>query len=63
MGHSLGLDHNETGLMTPSETNPYRSQNVRMDDINKIISYPLKGDINSENNNHAGTGTLTKEII
>ena len=59
MGHTLGLDHNETGLMTPSETDPYRSQEVRTDDINKIIYYPLKGDVNSENNNHAGKGTLT----
>lgn len=55
MGHSLGLDHNETGLMTPGETNPYRSKKVRMDDINKIIYYPLKGDVNGA----AGEGILT----
>lgn len=47
MGHTLGLDHNETGLMAPSETDPYRSETVRKDDINKMIQYPLKGKVNS----------------
>ncbi|MBR5971241.1 MAG: hypothetical protein IK017_01135 [Paludibacteraceae bacterium] len=35
MGHTLGLDHNETGLMTPSETDPYRTLEIKTDDINK----------------------------
>jgi RHS repeat-associated protein len=58
VGHSLGLVHSSSGLMTPSSTDSHRSQNVRTGDVKDMITYPLKEKQNSENGNPAGKGTV-----
>ncbi len=58
IGHSLGLNHSRTGLMTPAENDPDRSQEIKPKDIIKIIENPLKNEINRKNGNHR-EGVLT----
>lgn len=58
VGHTLGLTHSTSGLMTPSASDPNRTHEIGSDDLENMISYPLKGKTNSENGNVAGKGTL-----
>jgi hypothetical protein len=63
MGHTLGLDHNTNGLMTPSSTDPSRSTNIQKSDIKDMISYPLKNKVNGDYGSDgswtdAGKGTV-----
>lgn len=63
VGHSLGLVHSSKGLMTPAASDPNRSNSVNKSDVKDMISYPLKGKVNSETNasgntTNAGKGTV-----
>ena len=58
VGHSLGLIHSETGIMTATSTDPQRSQSVSQREINQCILGGLKGRPLSENRNKAGKGFL-----
>jgi hypothetical protein len=58
IGHSLGLVHSNLGLMTPSEKDKNRSDEIKNSDLRDILRYPLKGKVNSENGNKAGKGFL-----
>lgn len=64
MGHTLGLAHNGSGLMTPSSTDPNRSNNATKSDVKDMIKYPTSGKVNSENDSNGnivntGRGTVT----
>ena len=63
MGHTLGLDHNTTGLMTPASTDPNRSSNVNKTDVKCMISYPLKGKVNYGVNSDGTGNNLGKGIV
>jgi RHS repeat-associated protein len=54
VGHSLGLDHSFSGLMTPGDNDPDRSQEINTSDIIRIIEGPLK-----ESTKHKNRGKLT----
>jgi len=63
MGHTLGLDHDTKGLMTPSSTDPNRSNNINQSNVKDMISYPLRDKVNYEydsngNKVNAGKGIL-----
>lgn len=63
MGHTLGLDHNTSGLMTPASADSGRSNDLKKSDIKDIISYPLNRKVNYEsdstgNRTNAGKGTV-----
>jgi RHS repeat-associated protein len=50
MGHTLGLNHNTTGVMTEAQTDPNRSTNLQKSDVKDMISYPLRGKVNGAHN-------------
>ena len=54
IGHTLGMTHNESGLMTADSSNKKRSKEFNQRDINDMIRYPLNHDRNSD----AGKGFL-----
>ena len=54
IGHTLGMTHNESGLMTADSSNKMRSKEFNQRDINDMIRYPLNHDRNSD----AGKGFL-----
>lgn len=54
IGHTLGMTHNESGLMTADSSNKNRSKEFNQRDINDMIRYPLNHDRNSD----AGKGFL-----
>jgi hypothetical protein len=58
IGHSLGVVHSEKGLMTPSSTDPKRTNSISRKEVNQILKYPMRNKVNSENSNPAGKGTL-----
>jgi hypothetical protein len=58
VGHSLGLVHSTSGIMTPSSTDPNRSTNLRTNDVREMITNPLNGRVNSEGGNNSGRGTV-----
>lgn len=64
VGHTLGLAHTESGLMTPEQNNPLRSPKIENSDLNTIFSYPLSGKTNWDydrlrNKVNTGRGTVT----
>ena len=60
MGHSLGLVHNNSGVMTAASSDPKRSATPNKNDVKDIIKYPLKGKVNSETNEAGKTGIAGK---
>ncbi len=56
IGHSLGLFHNNSGLMTAESSNPLRSQTLKRNDIKSIVSSPFKK--RHQNNGPEGAGIL-----
>jgi RHS repeat-associated protein len=63
MGHTLGLDHSSSGLMTPSSSDSNRSTNIQKSDVKDMLSYPLKGKVNwdyssSGDKTSTGKGTV-----
>jgi len=63
MGHTVGLDHNSSGLMTAGETDPNRSSKINKSDIKDMFSYQLKGKNNygydvKGNRVYTGRGTV-----
>ena len=54
IGHTLGMTHNESGLMTADSSNKKRSKEFNQHDINDMIRYPIKGKTNSD----AGKGFI-----
>jgi len=58
VGHTLGLAHSSTGVMTPSSTDGSRNGNVNTSGMKDMFSYPLKGKTNSEGGVKAGKGTV-----
>ena len=58
VGHTLGLIHSSSGLMTPSSIDADRSSNLNIGGLKDMVTYPLKGKINSEGGNKAGRGTV-----
>jgi len=63
MGHSLGLDHDTKGLMTPSSTDPNRSSNVNKRNVNDMISYPLGGKVNYEYDSNGNKVNAVKGTV
>jgi len=59
VGHTLGLVHSSSGLMTPASTDPNRSGNLDTGGLKDMMTYPLSGKTNSEDGNKAGRGTVT----
>jgi len=59
IGHTLGLVHNTSGLMTPASTDDARTKSMNKGDIKDMIRYPLGGKTNSESGVNAGKGTVT----
>jgi len=64
MGHTLGLVHNTSGLMTPSSTDSNHSNSVNKRDVKDMFKYPLKHKVNYDydskgNKVYAGKGTVT----
>lgn len=60
MGHSLGLVHNSSGIMTAAASDPKRSSTPNNHDIKDMIKNPLKGKVNSEINEAGGTAEAGK---
>ena len=54
IGHTLGMTHNKSGLMTADSSNKKRSKEFNQHDINDMIRYPIKGKTNSD----AGKGFI-----
>ena len=54
IGHTLGMTHNKSGLMTADSLNKKRNKEFNQHDINDMITYPLKGMTNSD----AGRGFI-----
>lgn len=58
----------QTGLMTAESSNPSRSRNLDRGSVKDMISYPLKGKVNSEYDPHKGAdiptgkGTLINSV-
>ena len=59
VGHTLGLTHSSSGLMTPSSTDNRRSGDLNTRGLNGMITNPLIGRISSEGGSNAGKGTVT----
>jgi RHS repeat-associated protein len=60
MGHSLGLVHNTSGVMTAASSDPKRNSTPNKNDLKDMIKYPLKGKVNSETNEEGKTGVAGK---
>ena len=58
VGHALGLIHSSSGLMTPSSMDVGRLSNLNIGGLKDMVTFPLKGKINSEGGNEAGRGTV-----
>ena len=58
IGHTLGFVHSNSGLMTETATDSNRSNNLRTGGVKDMITYPLRGKINSERGAKAGRGTV-----
>lgn len=63
VGHTLGLVHDNKGLMTPASSDSNRSSSANKSGVSDMIKYPLKGKVNSEtdangNTANAGRGTV-----
>ena len=59
IGHAMGLKHSSKGLMTAESSNPSRSRNLDRGSVKDMISYPLKGKVNSEYDPHKGADIPT----
>lgn len=59
MGHTFGLTHGSSGLMTSSSTDPYRSLDLNTVGLKDMITYPIRGKSNSEGRGVAGEGHLS----
>jgi RHS repeat-associated protein len=58
VGHTLGLIHSSSGLMTASSTDGSRNETVNISGLKDMFKYPLKGKPNSERGMKAGNGTV-----
>lgn len=58
VGHTLGLIHSTSGLMTASSTDFNRSNDLNVVGIKDMIAYPIRRKINSEGFVKAGKGSL-----
>jgi len=64
VGHTLGLIHSDSGIMTSFSNDSNRTNKLLKSDVKSMIKYPLKGKINYENDiqkntkKHAGKGKL-----
>lgn len=60
IGHTLGMVHNESGSSIMRQGGNYdgRANNPAGSDIRDMITFPLKGSINSERGREAGRGTV-----
>jgi hypothetical protein len=58
IGYTLGPTHSSNGVMTASATNRRRNNTINTSDLKDMLSYPLRGKVNSENGNKAGKGTV-----
>ena len=58
VGHTLGLIHSASGLMTASSTDFNRSNDLNVVGIKDMIAYPIRRKINSEGFAKAGKGSL-----
>ena len=47
VGHTFGLTHGSSGLMTSSSTDPYRSLDLNTVGLKDMITYPIRGKSNS----------------
>lgn len=57
IGHSVGLQHSNAGLMTPASSDPSRSNKVSKGEIKTIIQRAVKGKpLKDEKGNSAGKG-------
>ena len=56
MGHSLGLVHESTGLMTAEASNELRNENIYKSQIKSIVRNSYSGIPNEENGYSAGRG-------
>ncbi|MBR4839334.1 MAG: hypothetical protein IK005_02525 [Paludibacteraceae bacterium] len=61
VGHTLGLDHFSSGLMTPGEPDAFRSDEIEERYIKMIIVNPLKGKITKEGGAPCGKGIIPRE--
>ena len=59
VGHTFGLTHGSSGLMTSSSTDPYRSLDLNTVGLKDMITYPIRGKSNSEGRGVAGEGHLS----
>lgn len=58
IGHTLGLDHSISGIMSPSLMDWSRTQRIYKGDTNKIIKNAIKGIIPMYNGIRAGQGFI-----
>ncbi|MBP5456944.1 MAG: hypothetical protein J6Y37_10615 [Paludibacteraceae bacterium] len=58
VGHTLGLDHFSSGIMTPGEPDAFRSDEIEGRYIKMIIENPLKGKITKEGGVPCGKGII-----
>ena len=57
IGHSVGLQHSNAGLMTPASSDPSRANKISKGEIKTIIQRAVKGTpLKDENGNSAGKG-------
>ncbi len=55
VGHTLGLIHSISGLMTSSEEDENRSNIISQKEVNSMIDFALKRKVNKEYSNYSGT--------
>lgn len=67
IGHTLGMIHDTEGIMTASASDPNRSNTVTANNIQEMMLFPIRGEVNTTINRNgfvvkAGVGTVKNSL-